>query len=153
MGVVSQLARGAPAGRCGPLRQLAELSPGADPLASGGLLLDAVGVLASGRPVVLVVEDLHWIDHPSAQALRFALRRLTGKRVLAVVTMRPEGPVQVDDGWRRLFDDRGQRLRLAGLGPADVAQLVSALGGRALSQAAARRGRGAGGTAAGRKRE
>ena len=90
--------RGAPAGRCGPLRQLAELSPGADPLASGRLLLDAVGVLASGGPVVLVVEDLHWIDHPSAQALRFALRRLSGERVLAVVTTRPEGPVQVDDG-------------------------------------------------------
>jgi predicted ester cyclase len=27
-----------------------------------------VGVLASQRPVVPVVEDLHWIDHPSAQA-------------------------------------------------------------------------------------
>ena len=138
-GVVSQLARGAPAGQCGPLRQLAELSPGADPLASGGLLLDAVGVLASGRPVVLVVEDLHWIDHPSAQALRFALRRLSGERVLAVVTTRPEGPVQVDEGWRRLFDDRGQRLRLAGLRPPEIARLVSALGGGALSGAAARR--------------
>jgi len=138
-GVVSQLARGASAGRCGPLRQLAELSPEADPLASGGLLLEAVGMLASGRPVVLMVEDLHWIDHPSAQALRFALRRLSEERVLAVVTTRPEGPVQVDDGWRRLFDDRGQRLRLTGLRPAEVAQLVSALGGGTLSGAAARR--------------
>jgi ATP/maltotriose-dependent transcriptional regulator MalT len=138
-GVVSQLARGSPAGRYGPLRQLAELSPGADPLASGGLLLDAVGVLASGGLVVLVVEDLHWIDHPSAQALRFALRRLSEERVLAVVTTRPEGAVQVDDGWRRLFDDRGQRLRLAGLRPPEVAQLVSALGRGALSGAAARR--------------
>ena len=138
-GVVSQLARGAPAGRCGPLGKLAELSPASDPLASGRLLLDAMGVLASGGPVVLVVEDLHWADHASAQAMRFALRRLTEERVLALVTTRPEGAVQVDDGWRRLFDDRGQRLRLAGLQPAEVAQLVTALGGGTLSAPAARR--------------
>ena len=138
-GVVSQLARGAPAGRSGPLGKLAELSPGADPLASGRLLLEAVGMLAPGRPAVLVVEDLHWVDQPSAQALRFALRRLSEECVLALVTTRPEGPVHFDDGWRRLFDDRGQRLRLAGLGPPEVAQLVSALGGGILSGPAAHR--------------
>jgi DNA-binding CsgD family transcriptional regulator len=138
-GVVSQLAGVTPAGLSGPLRQLAELSPGADPLASGRVLLDALGVLASGGPVVLVVEDLHWVDHPSAQALRFALRRLTAERVLALVTTRPEGAGQFDDGWRRLFDDRGERLRLAGLAPSEVAQLVFALGGGALPGPAARR--------------
>ena len=95
-GVLAQLAQGAPADSCAPLRELAGLSPAADPLASGRLLLDAVGVLASGAPVVLVVEDLHWIDHPSAQVLRFALRRLTGEHVLVVVTTRPEGPMQVE---------------------------------------------------------
>ena len=138
-GVVSQLVRGAPAGRSGPMQRLAELRPSADPLASGRLLLDALGALASGGPVVLVVEDLHWIDHPSAQALRFALRRLGEERVLAVVTTRPEGPVQFDDGWRRLLDDRGERLRLAGLGPPEVAELVFALGGGRLSGPAVRR--------------
>jgi len=136
-GVVSQLARGVLVGPSGQLRQLAELRPGADPLTSGRLLLDVVGVLASQGPVVLIVEDLHWIDHPSAQALRFALRRLNEEHVLALVTTRPEGAVQFDEGWRRLFDDRGQRLRLAGLRPAEVAQLVSALGGGTLSELAA----------------
>ena len=121
------------------MQRLAELRPSADPLASGRLLLDALGALASGGPVVLVVEDLHWIDHPSAQALRFALRRLGEERVLAVVTTRPEGPVQFDDGWRRLLDDRGERLRLAGLGPPEVAELVFALGGGRLSGPAVRR--------------
>ena len=138
-GVVSQLARVTPAGRCGPLRQFGELSPDADPLAAGGVLLDALGVLASGRPVVLVVEDLHWVDHASARALRFALRRLNAERVLAVVTIRPDGAVPFDDGWRRLFDDRGEHLRLAGLGPPEVAQLVFALGGGTLTGPAARR--------------
>jgi DNA-binding CsgD family transcriptional regulator len=138
-GVVSQLARVTPASLSGPLRQLGELSPGADPLASGQLLLDALGVLAPGGPVVLVVEDLHWVDHPSARALRFALRRLSVEQLLAVVTTRSEGAVQFDDGWRRLFDDRGERLRLAGLGPAEIAQLVVALGGGTLPRPAARR--------------
>jgi AAA ATPase domain len=138
-GVLSQLAASVRPSRAGRLRQLAGLSPGADPLASGRLVLDALGALASGGPVVLVVEDLHWIDHPSAQALRFALRRLSEERVLTVVTTRPEGAVQFDDGWRRLFDDRGQRLRLAGLRPPEVVQLVLALGGPAMSGPAARR--------------
>jgi len=113
--------------------------PGADPLAAGRLVLDALGLLATRAPVVLVVEDLHWIDQPSAQALRFALRRLSEERVLAVLTTRPEGPVQLDQGWRRLCDDRGRRLRLGALGPAEVAQLASALGGCTLSGPAARR--------------
>lgn len=138
-GVVSQLARAIPPDPSGLLRQLAELSPGADPLASGHVLLDILNGLSSGRPVVLVVEDLHWVDHLSAQALRFVLRRLTGERVLAVVTTRPEGLVQFNDGWRRLFDDRGERLRLAGLRSPEVAELVSVLGGGTLPGPAARR--------------
>jgi AAA ATPase domain len=50
-GVLAQLARGAQADRPGPLRKLAELSPGADPLTSGQLLLDALGPpMATPRP-------------------------------------------------------------------------------------------------------
>lgn len=138
-GMVSQLARGASAESRRPLGKLAELSPAAEPLATGGLLLDALGVLESGGPVVLVLEDLHWTDHASAQALRFALRRLSQERVLALVTRRPETLVRFDDGWRRLFDDRGQRLRLAGLGPAEITELASALGAGTLPAPAARR--------------
>ncbi len=138
-GVLSQLARSAPADWSGPLGQLGELSTGDNPLASGRLLLDALGVLTLQCPAVIVVEDLHWADQPSAQALRFALRRLTKERVLAVLTTRPEGPAHFDDGWRRLIDDRGKRLRLAGLRPPEVTQLVSALNGCTLSRAAAHR--------------
>ena len=137
--VLSQLSFGALGARCELLRQLRKLSPDADPLATGRLLLDALGVLASEGLTVVVVEDVHWIDHPSGVALRFALRRLSEEHVLAVVTTRPEGPVQFDDGWRRLLDDRGDRLRLAGLQVSEIAQLVSVFGGIDLSGPAADR--------------
>ena len=38
---------------------------------------------------VLVVDDAHWMDGPSARALRFALRRLQVEPFLAVVARRP----------------------------------------------------------------
>ena len=138
-GMLSQLALGSRAAGAGPLGQLGKLSPGADPLAAGRLLLDSLGELASGGPVVLVVEDLHWIDHPSAQALRFALRRLERRAGPGRADDPAEGPAQLDEGWRRLLDDRGERLRLRGLAWPEVAQLVSALGGVTLSGPAVRR--------------
>lgn len=138
-GVLAQLGSGAPPTAGAPLRQLAKLTPDADPLTAGRRLLDALGVLAPETLTVVVVEDVHWIDHSSAVALRFALRRLSGERVLVVLTTRPEGLMHSDDGWRRLLDDRGDRVRLAGLRPAEVAQLVSALGGVTLSPLAAAR--------------
>ena len=138
-GVLAQLGSGTPAERAAPLRQLAKLTPEADPLTAGRLLLDALGILAPRTLTVIVVEDVHWIDHLSAVALRFALRRLSEERVLVVLTTRPEGLMYSDDGWRRLLDDRGDRIRLAGLQPAEVAQLVSALGGITLSPLAAAR--------------
>ncbi len=41
------------------------------------------------RPVVLILEDLHWIDEPSRDMLDDLTRRLAGAPVLTVVTHRP----------------------------------------------------------------
>ena len=49
----------------------------ADPLAVGTQLVEVISDLQGGdRVVVVVVDDLHWSDQPSAQALLFALRRM-----------------------------------------------------------------------------
>ena len=67
----------------------------------GRRLLALLGGLQDGpvRCGVLVVDDAQWIDAPSAQALRFALRRLRADRVLCLVARRPvpaAGPVATD---------------------------------------------------------
>ena len=38
---------------------------------------------------MVVVDDLHWSDQPSAQALLFALRRMQADRVLGLVSPAP----------------------------------------------------------------
>ena len=53
---------------------------------------DVEGVLrnyASQRPVVVIVEDLHWIDDASRELLEHLVQALKGERVLFVVTQRP----------------------------------------------------------------
>src|SRR6266700_11258 len=52
-------------------------------------VLGVLRVLAASTPVVLAVDDAHWIDPPSARVLTFALRRLEGEPVGALVTQRP----------------------------------------------------------------
>ncbi|GGH38944.1 helix-turn-helix transcriptional regulator [Microbacterium album] len=51
------------------------------------LLLEAV---SAERPVVLVIEDLHWVDPASLAVVRFLSRALTAARVLIIVTYRTE---------------------------------------------------------------
>jgi len=136
-GVLSQLASGAPAGQRESLAQLAELTAEADSVAVGHLLSQALAGLSSDGVTVIVAEDLHWIDHPSAVALRFALRRLTHERILVVATMRPE-KAALDDGWRRLLD-RGAQLRLTGLALPEITRLAGVLGMQPLPWPAAHR--------------
>ncbi|MEJ2587071.1 MAG: adenylate/guanylate cyclase domain-containing protein [Deltaproteobacteria bacterium] len=42
------------------------------------------------RPIVLTVEDLHWIDRSSEDVLKFLLPSIPGSRVLLIFTYRPE---------------------------------------------------------------
>jgi DNA-binding CsgD family transcriptional regulator len=48
--------------------------------------------LAADRPLVLVVDDLHWCDRPSLRFLAYITRRLEGLPVLLGVTLRTTEP-------------------------------------------------------------
>ena len=136
-GMVGQLlasARGAGGGPPGLLA--AELSDGVDPLAVGA---DLVAWFGQFRGMVLaVIDDLQWADGPSARALLFAVRRLHADQVLVVVSARPGELSRLGEGWQRFLagDHRAGRVRLGGLGPADVVALGRALGAGELPRRA-----------------
>ncbi|MCU1367681.1 MAG: family ATPase [Ilumatobacteraceae bacterium] len=52
-------------------------------------LLDLVAAAAAERPVLLLVDDLHWIDRASALALGFVGRRLEHEYAALIATSRP----------------------------------------------------------------
>jgi len=103
---------------------------GRDPSAerAGGRLGDrfllSVGVLslladaAEQRPLVCLVDDAHWLDRASADALVFAARRLGAEGIGLVFAARDAEP--------RGFDAPGLReLRLGGLDSAAAARLLA----------------------------
>ncbi len=64
-----------------------------DPLERQFGILDAVWELfrrqAGDRPLVLVGEDLHWVDEQSERVLAHLIRRIGEARILLIVTSRP----------------------------------------------------------------
>jgi len=42
------------------------------------------------RPLIMVIEDLHWIDKSSEEALKYLLESISGARILLIFTYRPE---------------------------------------------------------------
>jgi len=42
------------------------------------------------RPLIIVIEDLHWIDKSSEEALKNLLESISGARILLIFTYRPE---------------------------------------------------------------
>jgi DNA-binding CsgD family transcriptional regulator len=79
-----------------------------------GLLAEA----AEERPVLCLVEDAHWLDTASAEALVFAARRLQAERVAILFAVRE------DEG--RSFEERGlPELLVQGLEDEDARALIS----------------------------
>ncbi|KAA6212545.1 transcriptional regulator [Streptomyces albofaciens JCM 4342] len=92
--------------------------------------------LAAERPLVLLLEDLHWADAASLDLLRLLGTRRQGQRISIVLTARDfEG--DSDATFRRtlaevLRSPRTESLRLGGLDRSAVAALVEARAGRGV---------------------
>ena len=80
-GIASVAPVGGPADASGPLRLF-------DATAA---LLGELGEVGTPGPVLLVVEDLQWVDASSAAFLRFLLSRMGAERLLVVATARTDG--------------------------------------------------------------
>lgn len=87
--------------------------------------------LASGWPLLLVLEDLHWADEMSLRLLVFLARRMVDWRVLVVATVRAEELAEASI-LRRTIAQLGRQPRflsldLAPLSEAETVALVRAL--------------------------
>src|SRR6266849_5044537 len=51
---------------------------------------DALGALAAGTPLVLLLEDIHWADPSSVDLLRHLCQRISSQHLLIAGTFRPE---------------------------------------------------------------
>jgi DNA-binding CsgD family transcriptional regulator len=87
--------------------------------AAGLDLLRLVSDRRDRRPVLVAVEDLHWADVASREALATTVRRLDAEPVAVLVTSRPGSGGQ---GWDRLIGDES-RCHTVRLGPVTEEQV------------------------------
>ncbi|WP_424534081.1 helix-turn-helix transcriptional regulator [Sphaerisporangium viridialbum] len=64
------------------------------PLRAAMSVLHRLSALAGDSPVVLAVEDAHWLDEPSWEALAFVGRRLRSDAVVLLATLRDDADAQ-----------------------------------------------------------
>ena len=91
-------------GLSAPLRRGLEVAllradPAGEPAAPRALafgLLNLLRQLAANRPLLVAVDDLQWLDQPTAEMLAFAVRRLHGPSVRFLFAARggPSSPVE-----------------------------------------------------------
>lgn len=94
-------------------------------------LISHVLALSQQRPVLFIVEDMHWVD-PSTEALLGALvDRLTDSSVLVVVTHRPG----YEPPWRN--ETNHLTVALNRLSRTQCAEIVRQIGGRSISDSMA----------------
>ncbi|MEU3459248.1 AAA family ATPase [Streptomyces sp. NPDC006733] len=121
----------------GPLRDAAYGTGGplektlAEGLTGEAILVALTEELSGPETAVLVVEDVHWADDASLDALNYLVRRLESHKVVLVLTFRddevgPGHPLQQLLG--TLAQARVHRLPLRPLSPAAVAALAAGSG-------------------------
>ncbi len=81
--------------------------------------------LATAAPLLVAVDDVQWLDRPSARVLEFAVRRLAGHPVGFLLSLRTPaegpGPLGLD---RAVADEQLDRIRVSGLSAGALHQLI-----------------------------
>ncbi|MFL6236034.1 MAG: protein kinase domain-containing protein [Thermoanaerobaculia bacterium] len=99
------------------------LSPEARRKRTLASILALLGAMAEQRPVVLVIEDLHWIDPSTLDLIGLLLAEIPELPLLFVATFRPELSVP----WRH--QTSVTQLSLRGLSEADTVELIERIPG------------------------
>jgi DNA-binding CsgD family transcriptional regulator len=96
-----------------------------DPFVVGAAVLSLLAAVAEKRPVLVAVDDAQWIDRATADALRFAARRLFADRVAFLFALR--------DGQESELTTAGfDEMHLGGMDLDDVNVLLARSSGAAL---------------------
>src|SRR3954463_4746381 len=103
-----------------------------EPFLVGAATLSLVGEMAEECPVLCVVDDAHWLDDASADALLFAARRFDADSLAGVFAAR-------DDDVRTFTAQGLDTLVIAGLDPSAVRSLLSQHAAEGLSAEVAER--------------
>ncbi|MFL5839609.1 MAG: helix-turn-helix transcriptional regulator [Thermoleophilaceae bacterium] len=81
--------------------------------------LDLVSDVATDAPLLLVVEDAHWLDRPTSDVLAFVARRIDSDPILLLAAIR--------DGYPSVLDEAGlPEHKVAGLDETTAAALLDA---------------------------
>ncbi len=91
-------------------------------------VLATLRFLAGSAPVVIAIDDVQWLDGPTARVLEFVLRRLETERIGTLTTVRGEDDAPAPLGLDRLVPDH--RLLRRGVGPLDANAVGSLLRAR-----------------------
>lgn len=109
------------------------LEEGLDPDGTRFRLFEALTELmrraAARKPLVLVLDDLHWADVPSLLLLRFLVRDVSRRRILVIGTHRDLDLGREGERGRLLADlgSPGATLHLGELSPDEVGELIAGL--------------------------
>lgn len=109
--------------------------PGALPIVE--IVLKVIDEVTRTQPLVLVLEDLQWLDGPSRDVLAFLFEQVPSKRLLLVTTWRESSPLPREGGLSLslpesvggvlAFPAETRRVALPPLREPEVAELGSAL--------------------------
>jgi len=91
-----------------------------DHRALGVAVRDVLHLLSEGKPMLVAVDDVQWLDPSSSSALAFALRRLPASPVLVLLARRLVDGAERPGLEQALAADRVRRLRV---GPLSVGAL------------------------------
>lgn len=95
---------------------------GIEPLRLAAALSDLISDLAATCPVVLLVDDLHWLDPPSAGAYSFLLRTVVEAPLLVLLGTRPTpAPIEPE---RLPLGERLVTFELGGLSIGGIRELL-----------------------------
>jgi DNA-binding CsgD family transcriptional regulator len=133
-GLLEQLLRSSPLG--GDTVDDLMPKPGTDALAAGAALMRFIDGLQLDRPLAVVVDDAHWADGRSLDAIAFVARRLRADRAVLCLTSRTDGIDTLPTGLVRLVEASGSRIQLGGLDTDALGKLAELATGRRLPPAA-----------------